>query len=185
MAFNFGDALSGYNLYEQFRPIKSSYTGQTNQFLADLGGSAGDLQRIGRAMTDVNDPLYRQFAQEEEQTSKQDFAEALQQLINQNRRQQGMGRTPLFDAERGGEVIFRGTTRAAQDAKTEARNRALQRLGMASDAARQSGSLYGQAANVYGAREQQQMAQQAQNRLQRGGAVESLISFLPRLTGLF
>lgn len=84
---------------------------------------------IASAMTDLNNPLYQQMYGQFQQQGQHNLAQTIAQLSGQNRKLAMMGRTPLFDAERGGEQMFRGLTQGYQDVQDKASGQALNQLG--------------------------------------------------------
>jgi len=117
-----------------------------------------------RMMVNPNDPTYQALVRQEEGDIRGRFAQALNQAVTENRRQQGLGRTPLFDAERGGEVRFRAMMQQQNDARTQAQQQALQRLGLAADSTRNAMSMYQQPISALSALGQSNLTRELQNR---------------------
>lgn len=86
---------------------------------------------IANAMLDQNNPLYQQTYGQERQAGQNNLADVINQLGMQNRKLSMLGRTPLFDPERGGETMFRGLTHGYEDIQGQARANTLQDLGNA------------------------------------------------------
>lgn len=114
-----GQALQGFRGGQKV--AKPTYGEQTSMTRSQ------DINRLSQALGDPNDPLYKQFETQEMDAALSDYSQSLQSLINQNRRMRSMGRTPLFDEERGAEQIFRagllGRNAAGQQARDLARKR--------------------------------------------------------------
>lgn len=93
--------------------------------LQDIGSQ---IAALGRAQYDTNDPLYQQTYEAERGAGMQDLAASIAEMARQNRKLSSMGRTPLFNPERGGETAFRGLTQGYQNVQDTARQRARQIL---------------------------------------------------------
>lgn len=102
--------------------------------LAPLQNIAGEIGRLSKAQYDPNDPLFQSLANEERGNIQQDMAASIAEAVRQNRKLSSMGRTPLFDASRGGEMQFRAMTQGYSDAQSKARDRARQILGAGQNA---------------------------------------------------
>lgn len=97
-------------------------------------GIAGDIGNLANASYDVNSPLYKQIYGDELQSNQQNLAASINEAMAQNRKAAALGRVPLFNPERQGEVAFRtmaGGYAANQDA---ARARARQIIGAGQNA---------------------------------------------------
>lgn len=89
----------------------------------------GELNHYANAMTDETDPMFQQVYGQEKQQGQQDLAHTIFELSNQNRKLSELGRTPLFDPERGGEQQFRQLSQGYQDVQNSARGRAREIIG--------------------------------------------------------
>lgn len=108
-------------------------------------------QNYANAATDINNPLYQQIYGQQKQQGQQNLADQISELSNQNRKLSSMGRTPLFDPERGGEQLFRGITSGYQNIQNQAANDTRGILNNASSNAMQQGQMQAQlAANKAG-----------------------------------
>lgn len=79
-------------------------TGQKN--------TAAQMQNVTNAMGNTNNPLYQQLYGGFKQQGQQQLGENITQMEGQNRNLAGMGRTPLFDPSRQGEMAFRAQAAA-------------------------------------------------------------------------
>lgn len=66
-------------------------------------------EQLSNALSNPENPLFKRYQAQETDSALQDYQMGLQDLITANRRQSALGRTPLFDPERGGEDIWRAT----------------------------------------------------------------------------
>lgn len=108
-------------------------------------GNSQQYQRpannISAAMTDMNNPLYQQMYGQFKQQGQDNLAQTIAQLSGQNRKLSMMGRAPLFDAERGGETMFRGLTQGYQNTQNNASMQAFNQLNNAYKPAVEQGKL--------------------------------------------
>lgn len=95
---------------------------------------ASEMGNLADAQYNPSNPLYQQVYNQENQSAKQDLATAIAEASRQNRKLSVLGRTPLFDPERGGEQMFRQTIQGYQGAQDQARARARQILGAGQNA---------------------------------------------------
>lgn len=105
----------------QMSPIQSlaqavpayGYTKKLNKYLQPAEEALG-------AMGDPSSDLYQQVYSGQKQQGQDNLAYQIAELGRQNRKLSSMGRTPLFDEERGGETMFRGITQGYQDIQNKA-----------------------------------------------------------------
>lgn len=109
------------------------YMGNANQYQKPA-------QNIANAMVDMNNPLYQQMYGQFKQQGQANLAQTIAQLSGQNRKLAMAGRTPLFDAERGGEQLFRGLTQGYGDVQNAASQQAFKQLENAYAPAMQMGA---------------------------------------------
>lgn len=83
---------------------------------------------VANAMADHSNPLYQQMYGQNLEQGNQALAQTISQLSGQNRQLSAMGRTPLFDPERGGETLFRGLTQGAQNSANTANTQTMSGL---------------------------------------------------------
>lgn len=115
---------------------------------------AGQQQQISQALLQgPNNPLYQQMYGQYKQQGQNQMAQGIAELQAQNRLNTSMGRTPLFNQERGGEQIFRNLMQGYQNLGTQADQQTrgnLMQAGQATNAGLagyNNISKYGQAAN--------------------------------------
>lgn len=85
-------------------------------------------------IADPNSAGFKNLAAADTQHAMNNYQQYLQQAINQNSLQKSMGRTPLFDPERGGENIYRALMLGGQDAYYQGQNNARSSLASAAGA---------------------------------------------------
>lgn len=95
------------------------------------------------AIGNPSNPLYQQLYGQYQQQNKNNLASTISQLQGQNRMLTGMGRTPLFDPNRGGETIFRGLMQGQQDAGVQSAQQTNQALQAQQQGANSAGNYYG------------------------------------------
>lgn len=93
------------------------------------GVNLAPQQGIANAMLDESSPLFQKVYGQERGSAQQDLASAIAEAGRQNRKLSVLGRTPLFDPERGGETQFRALTQGYSTAQDSARQRAREILG--------------------------------------------------------
>lgn len=113
------------------------------QNLGPMKDIASQIASLGRAQYDTGDPLYQRTYEDERGAGMQDLAAAIAEMARQNRKLSSMGRTPLFNPERGGEMAFRGMTQGYQNVQEQARARARQILAGGQSALGNTFSAYG------------------------------------------
>lgn len=91
-------------------------------------GIAAEISNLSNAQYNQDNPLFQQIYGQERNSAQQDLASVIAEMTRQNRKQSALGRTPLFDQERGGETQFRALTQGYQDAQNTARTRAREIL---------------------------------------------------------
>lgn len=102
---------------------------------------AAQQAQYANAAAHPNSPLYQQTYQRYQGQNRRNLADVISEAQGQNRMASGMGRTPLFNAERGGENIFRNLIQGYQgmgaqsDQQTQAALRGAGQLNNASQAA--------------------------------------------------
>jgi len=97
--------------------------------LAPMQDIASQMGALSKASYDPNDPLFQQLYESERGNNMMDLSSAIAEMTRQNRKLSGMGRTPLFDPERGGEQVFRTLATGYTQAQDNARNRAREIIG--------------------------------------------------------
>lgn len=121
-------------------PQESPLTGMLKSFAGarynltptDTSGMSDIASRMGNlsdAMVNPNNATYQQIYGAENGAAQQDLAGAIAEASRQNRKLSLMGRTPLFDNERGGEQAFRQLIGGYTTAQDTARQRARQIIG--------------------------------------------------------
>lgn len=101
------------------------FLGLPNQQQQNLKPYQQTIDAIGN----TQNPMYQQIYGQQKQQGQDNLAQEIAQLSGQNRRLSAMGRTPLFDQERGGEQLFRGLTQGYQDVQNQAANNTRSILG--------------------------------------------------------
>lgn len=118
-----GQSQNGTNLLASFNKNPLGSLGAAiPQFLygQNQGQYTKQQQNIQNAMTNTSNPMYQNIYNQQKQQSQQSLGDAISQLSAQNRKLSELGRTPLFDNERGGEQLFRGLTQGYQTAQNTA-----------------------------------------------------------------
>lgn len=127
-----------------------------------------------QAAADPNSPLMKRYQAAENDRLNRNYAKSIQGLLDQHRRQVKLGRTPLFDQERGDEQIWRagqmGYTENADTARDNARQTIL---GLATGA--------GNGATGVGSMVPQQQARQAGKAQYATGLAQTGTDILQRL----
>lgn len=157
--------------------IKSGAAAQYNLQGTDLGPMqdiASQISALGKASYDPNDPLYQKLYTAERGSAQQDLATAIAEMGRQNRKLSSMGRTPLFDPERGGEQVFRQLAQGYTSAEDNARQRARQIIGAGQNA-------MGQAYNAYGTLS----SAQDQNKKKKAFGLSNIADLIPVLRKRF
>lgn len=88
-------------------------------------------QQFMNAQIDTANPVYQRIYGQQKEQGQQNLAASIAELVRQNRKLSMMGRTPLFNNERGGEQLFRNITRGYQDVGNQAANDTRNILGTA------------------------------------------------------
>lgn len=166
----------------QLQDIMNLLTGFADNTYADFKGTntkrtgniADQLAQIMRAQYDTSAPMYEAAYKRNKQGAQNSIAEFLAESGRQNRKLSSMGRTALFDPERGGEVQFREMMRAYQNADNDANEQTRKQLNNASSTA----------TNLFDI-ESNQAATQAQNTKRKGLAWGDIASSLPKILGMF
>lgn len=138
------------------------------------GNIADELARLMRAQYDPNSQMYQNAFRQNKQGARNSIAEFLAEAGNQNRKLSSMGRTALFDPERGGEVQFRAMMKGYQDLDKQAHDQTLNQL---SGAASSANPLY--------LMQQKQAQTQDNNRKRKGLALGDIAKALPTIMGMF
>lgn len=115
------------------------------------------------------------------QNNRQSFQQGLADLIRQNRRQMTMGRTPLFDAERGAENIYRAIQMGNVQGDMNARNTAMQRLQNLTSQVGNAATGYGNAATGMMNQGQAQMGLINQRQADMAKGYDTLSQILSRV----
>lgn len=84
------------------------------------GAYYAPYQRTIASMADPSSAQYQRVYTQQRQMGQQNLAEAIAEMTRQNRKQAMLGRTPLFNPERGGEMRFRGLVQGYQDVQNTA-----------------------------------------------------------------
>lgn len=151
--------------------IVYSFQGKNLKPMQDIASQMGNL---ANAQYNNDNPLYQDVYNDERGDIQQDLAGAIAEAVRQNRKASALGRTPLFDAERGGETQFRALTQGYADAQGQARMRAREILKGGQN------SLSG----VFAA--QNAMANEAfQNKQRKATGFSGIADILPSLLKLF
>lgn len=138
------------------------FLGLPGQQQANLKPYQEAIDAIGNAQS----PMYQRVYGQQKQQGQDNLADQIAQLSAQNRKLSAMGRTPLFDQERGGEQLFRGLTQGYQDVQNQA--------------ATNSRNILGQQATGYG----NIAGQQNQIAANKAGINGNLLGGLAKLFGL-
>ncbi len=85
-------------------------------------------EELASAMGDTNNPLYKQLYGQYRQQGATNLGSGIAELQRQNRMNNKMGRTPLFDQERGGESLFRNLMSGYEGLGTQADTQTRQNL---------------------------------------------------------
>lgn len=113
------------------------------QMMRQQQSLAGELTALSRAQMDPNDPRYKKLYEAENQSGQQDLARVIAEAQGQNRMATRMGRTPLFDAGRGGETAFRALMQSYGGVQDKARQTARGQLKTGQDSLAQAYDSYG------------------------------------------
>lgn len=106
--------------------------GTTSPYKKQQEQLAGQQQQISQAlMQGSNNPLYQQLYGQYEQQNKNNLASTIAEAQGQNRMNANMGRTPLFNNERGSENIFRTLTQGMQNSGVQSDQQTRQALAQA------------------------------------------------------
>lgn len=89
------------------------------------------MQQSVNALLNPDDPRFKKLKKQNQQDQQFSLAQGLAEASRQNRKLSGMGRTPLFDPERGGEQMFRALTQGYQNADVNATNQTRQQFAQA------------------------------------------------------
>jgi hypothetical protein len=81
---------------------------------------ANRQNQLSQALTDTNNPLYQQMYGQYKQQNQNNLAQVIAEAQGQNRMNASMGRTPLFNNERGSENIFRTLAQGYQNSGVQA-----------------------------------------------------------------
>lgn len=103
-------------------------------------------QDATNAMVDTDNPMYQKIYGQQKQQGQTNLAESIAEMVRQNRKQTRMGRTELFDPERGGETLFRGVNKGYQDIQNQAADQTQGILGNAANNYLQHGAIQTQLA---------------------------------------
>lgn len=104
---------------------------------------AARMAQISAAQTDTSNPLYKQLYGQYQDQNRQNMAQTIAEAQAQNRMAQGMGRTPLFSPERGGENIFRNLMQGYQGMNQQADQQTRQALEGAATTTGNASTVYG------------------------------------------
>lgn len=150
----------------QMSPIQSlatampayGYTKKLNKYLQPA-------EEALAAMGDTSSDLYQNIYGQQKQQGQDNLAYQIAELGRQNRKLSALGRTPLFDEERGGETMFRGLTQGYQDIQNKAGDQTqdalarlyqgrmqtgLQKAQYGAQKASTKGNIYGSLAKLFG-----------------------------------
>lgn len=89
------------------------------------------MQQSINALLNPDDPRFQKLQKQNRQSQQFSLAQGLAEAQRQNRKASALGRTPLFDAERGGETRFRAMLQGYQDADMNASNLTRQQFASA------------------------------------------------------
>lgn len=106
------------------------------------------------AMQDPNSAQFQNVYKQQQAFGQQNLADSIAEMVRQNRKQGRLGRTPLFNPERGGETLFRGVNKGYQDIQNQAFDKSYNILGntatLQNQQAMQMSQLAGNKAGVKG-----------------------------------
>lgn len=112
------------------------------------------FQNTVNAIGDMDNPQFQKLFKQKRQAGQQNLAEFIAETQRQNRKASALGRTPLFDSERGGEVVFRNLMRGYDDVQNRAMGDTEDTLGklasLQSVVAGQQAQLAGNKAGIQG-----------------------------------
>lgn len=112
--------------------LMSDFSGGTSApYLKQQQQIAARQNQLSQAMTDTNNPLYQQLYGQYKQQNQANMASTIAEAQGQNRMNAAMGRTPLFNNERGSENIFRNIVQQGQNSGVQADTQTRQALGQA------------------------------------------------------
>lgn len=103
---------------------------------------AANQSALAAAQTDPNNPLYKKIYGQYQDQNKQNLAQVIAESQGQNRLNSGMGRTPLFSQERGGEGLFRQLMQGYQGMGVQSDQQARQALTAAAGGTQQALGSY-------------------------------------------
>lgn len=127
---------AAYGAYKASQPTKAE--GMQAQQLANQ-------QYYQEQLADPNSQLMTAYANSERDRLDRTYAGSINDLITQNRRQTNMGRTPLFDAERGDQQIYRAQQLGYQQNADKSKELARQTISGLATGAGTSATGYGNA----------------------------------------
>lgn len=115
--------FGGYGGYMMPQPSAAESLATALPFLSLPGKQERYMQpayNTFAAAADPNSHQYQQIYGQQRQQGQENLAESIAELSRQNRKLSMLGRTPLFDQERGGEQVFRGLTQGYQNVQHQA-----------------------------------------------------------------
>lgn len=118
--------------------------GTSAPYLKQQKALADQQQQISQALTQgPSNPLYQQMYGQYKQQGQNQLGQGIAELQAQNRLNTNMGRTPLFNQERGGEQLFRNLMQGYQNVGTQADQQTRGNLMQASQATNAGLGAYG------------------------------------------
>lgn len=122
----------------------SNFSGTAQPYRREQEQLAARQNQLSQAMTDTNNPLYQQIYGQYQQQNRNNIAQMIAEAQGQNRMNANMGRTPLFNQERGSENIFRSMMQQYQNMGTQSAEQTRAALGQAMGGAGQAMQGYNQ-----------------------------------------
>lgn len=119
----------GNNIAGALKSLAAYGYNAKGQKLEPQQGTVGQIGNLANAQIDQSNPLFQQIYGQEKGAAQQNLSEAIAEAARQNSKLSMLGRTPLFNPERGGETQFRTLTQGYQTVQDTARERARQILG--------------------------------------------------------
>lgn len=131
------------SLLTQIPGMVSNFQGSSSPYLKQQKELTDRQNQISSALTDTNNPLYQQLYGQYKQQNQNNLAQVIAEAQGQNRMNSNMGRTPLFNQERGSENIFRTLAQNYQNQGVQADTQTRNALGQALSGASGAQGAYG------------------------------------------
>lgn len=120
------------------------------QTLGAMKPLAQQQTQLAKAQYDPNSEIFQNLYRQEREMGQANIADTIAELSRQNRKLVSMGRSPLLDAERGGESVFRNLVKGQQDVGERARLNTISRLTGAQTALSRAQGAYAPIYEGYG-----------------------------------